>query len=141
MLKRVHLATLAMATGNIRVLVELSQELCCCVLVRGESKSYSMLVRCILADDCASGNVPSGAGFSTNCDGLVTDDAPCTQTCSAGYSDNNSGNGQVYTCDAGSFVGTALTCTGTSTIIYVYIYTYHSYFHSILLRRTHAGWL
>ena len=78
---------------------------------------------CLLvsANDC-SGDVPIGAGMSTNCDALVTDATACTQTCTAGYSDNNSGNGQEYTCDAGSFVGTALTCTGMVNIVKFFVF-------------------
>jgi hypothetical protein len=55
--------------------------------------------------------VPTGAGFSTTCDGLVTDAAECTQTCSAGYIDNNNGQGQAYTCGFATFGGTLLECS------------------------------
>jgi hypothetical protein len=61
------------------------------------------------ANDCSS-SVPSGAGFSTICDDLVTDAAACTQTCNAGYTDNNSGQGQLYKCALGTFSGTVLEC-------------------------------
>jgi hypothetical protein len=63
-------------------------------------------------DDC-SATVPTGAGYGTECDELVTDDT-CTQTCTTGYSDNNNGDGQDYTCSAGEFVGTLLECTPDS---------------------------
>ena len=62
------------------------------------------------AVDCSS-TVPNGAGFFANYDGLVTDAAQCMQTCSAGYTDNNSGNGQAHTSAAGTIAGTLLTCT------------------------------
>eukprot|EP00494_Astrolonche_serrata_P006803 UN06828 len=38
------------------------------------------------AQDC-SNSVPSGSGYSTNCDGLSTGDPDCTQTCLEGYYD------------------------------------------------------
>eukprot|EP00808_Paulinella_micropora_P003614 g41849.t1 len=53
--------------------------------------------------------VPSGEGFGTMCNGLVTG-ATCTHTCEQGYSDNNGGYGQVYTCPKGQVSGTLLTC-------------------------------
>ena len=47
-----------------------------------------------------------------NCDGLVTDAAQCMQCrAGAGYTDNNSGNGQAHTSAAGTFAGTLSTCT------------------------------
>ena len=54
--------------------------------------------------------VPTGPGYNTSCSDLVTD-ATCTHECTAGYSDNNGGNGQDYTCPGGVFAGTLLTCT------------------------------
>lgn len=65
-----------------------------------------------IADDC-SDDVPSGPGLSTNCDGLRVDQQ-CTQVCTAGYEDNNSGAGQVYSCSGGTFLGMGLTCTPQS---------------------------
>jgi hypothetical protein len=65
-------------------------------------------------DDCTAG-VPTGAGFGTECAGLVTD-ASCTQFCLAGFSDNNGGSGQTYTCNAGNFDGTLLTCTPAAAL-------------------------
>ena len=62
------------------------------------------------ADDC-SGSPASGSGIGTECDTLVTD-GTCTQMCTTGYSDNNGGNGQEYTCVGGTWAGTALVCTG-----------------------------
>jgi hypothetical protein len=38
-------------------------------------------------------------------------DETCTQTCSAGYSDNNNGAGQTYTCPDGELLGTLIVCT------------------------------
>ena len=76
------------------------------------------LLTCTTAD-CSS-TVPSGAGLSTNFIRLVTDASECTQTCSAGCTDNNSGNGQAYTCAVGTFAGTLLTCTAadcSSTVL------------------------
>ena len=50
--------------------------------------------------------------MSTNCDAMVTGDT-CTQTCATGYADNSGvdGGAQQYTCPAGTFTGTVLTCT------------------------------
>jgi hypothetical protein len=61
-------------------------------------------------DDC-SALVPRGAGYKDDCSWLVTD-ATCTQTCATGYTDNNDGNGQTYTCPAGTLTGTLLECSG-----------------------------
>jgi hypothetical protein len=54
---------------------------------------------------------PSGVGYSNNC--ALSVNATCTQTCTAGYSDNNNGMGQAYSCTAGGFAGTFLTCSAT----------------------------
>ena len=44
----------------------------------------------------------------------------CKQTCMSGYSDNNNGNGQEYTCPNGVFTGTKIVCTGNITSNYIY---------------------
>ena len=62
-----------------------------------------------IADLCAG--YSTGAGYGSECDGLVTDGS-CAQTCTAGYTGD--GNGQ-HTCANGSFAGAVLTCTGTLT--------------------------
>jgi hypothetical protein len=64
------------------------------------------------AGDCST-TVPSAPGYNTECDDLFTDQT-CTQTCSAGYSDNNNGAGQTYTCPDGELLGTLLVCTPDS---------------------------
>ena len=51
-------------------------------------------------------------GYGAECADFDTDEN-CTQTCTDGYSDNNNGNGQDYTCVDGSFSGTLIVCTGT----------------------------
>ena len=61
--------------------------------------------------DACSGSPASGSGIGTECDTLKTD-GTCTQMCTTGYSDNNSGNGQDYTCVDGTWAGTALVCSG-----------------------------
>jgi hypothetical protein len=62
-------------------------------------------------DDCTAVIADNnGPGFGTECDALETD-STCTQFCTAGYSDNNGGAGQAYTCAAGVFAGTLLECT------------------------------
>ena len=59
--------------------------------------------------DCAA-SIPTGDGFGLACDGLVTDET-CTHHCTAGYTDNNNGNGRDYTCPGGTLGGVLLTCT------------------------------
>ena len=65
-------------------------------------------------EDCALGNVPSGVGYGDQCTVFGSDGGPgesCTQYCDAGYTDNNDGSGQEYTCPGGVFAGVALSCT------------------------------
>ena len=52
---------------------------------------------------------PNGPGYSRNCH--RTSARTCTQTCSAGYVDNNNGAGQTYTCVSSTMTGTPLRCT------------------------------
>jgi len=61
---------------------------------------------------CTS-NLPRGVGYGTECDNLRTDGS-CTQRCTAGYSDDNSGAGRAYTCPAGEFTGQGIFCTPNS---------------------------
>jgi len=64
------------------------------------------------ANDCSS-NVPSGTGYGSQCDGLVTD-ATCVQECESGFADGiNNEFDQTYSCEAGVFAGTVLVCQGT----------------------------
>ena len=49
------------------------------------------------------------SGYGAECSDFDTDET-CTQTCLEGYTDNNNGNGQHYTCEDGNFVGTLLVC-------------------------------
>ena len=65
------------------------------------------------ANDCSE-QVPSGPGYSDGCASLVTG-GECMHECEEGYSDNNDGFGQQYSCDGGNFVGTALVCKKTDT--------------------------
>lgn len=51
--------------------------------------------------------VPSGPGFSSRCDDMLTGES-CQQFCLEGYRDNNNGNGQTYTCTNGKFEFTTL---------------------------------
>ena len=76
------------------------------------------LLAVVKSQDCATGNVPSGAGFGTECDSLV-DDSTCTQFCTTGYSDNNNDSGQAYTCPGGTFTisSALLTCSGIIQVI------------------------
>merc|ERR1711871_1526667 len=57
-------------------------------------------------DDCTS-DVPTGDGYDTQCDSLVTD-GTCTQTCTAGYT--NTGGGGEMSCPAGSLTGSQIIC-------------------------------
>eukprot|EP00808_Paulinella_micropora_P003617 g41853.t1 len=52
---------------------------------------------------------PSGKGYGKQCDELTTG-GKCTQRCVEGYTDNNGGRGQVYTCSAGELEGIQLVC-------------------------------
>ena len=56
--------------------------------------------------------VPTGPGFGTECSALTTDGS-CVHTCTAGYTDNNNGNGQIYSCPGRVFTAEPdmLTCT------------------------------
>ena len=61
------------------------------------------------ADDC-SATIPTGPGYSTNCDIFATDQT-CTQSCLPGYQYNGQEAGsETYTCSGGVFSGTLLTC-------------------------------
>ena len=51
--------------------------------------------------------VPSGNGYGTECDSMVTDGS-CVQTCTAGYSGSDGGS---YSCPSGAFTGSLLSCT------------------------------
>lgn len=55
-----------------------------------------------------------GEGFGSQCANFKTDQT-CAHLCLVGFEDNNNGLGQEYTCVDGVFVGTALTCVGTTT--------------------------
>lgn len=53
----------------------------------------------------------SGSGYGDECT-TISLSSSCTQYCTSGYTDNNSGNGQVLSCDSGgSLSGSELTCT------------------------------
>jgi hypothetical protein len=66
------------------------------------------LLECV-ADDCTL-KVPVGIGFSSHCENLTTDGS-CHHSCTAGYTDNNGGDGQQYSCYQAVFKGTYLQCT------------------------------
>jgi len=68
------------------------------------------LLACI-PKNCAIGNIPTGDGYGDHCSSLETDSS-CLHTCDNGYTDNNDGNGQVYTCPQGIFDAVELlVCT------------------------------
>ena len=67
------------------------------------------------AGSCSSA-VPAGAGFGSECAGLVTD-ATCTHRCIDGYLDNGNGNGQTYTCPGGVLSGTLLICSAAECAV------------------------
>jgi len=56
-----------------------------------------------------SATIPSGPGYSTNCENLRTDES-CTQSCLAGYRDNAEVTTHDYSCPAGVFIGDLPEC-------------------------------
>eukprot|EP00494_Astrolonche_serrata_P026919 UN27182 len=65
-------------------------------------------IECTLSD--CSETVPFGDGYGSECDNLNSGET-CTQTCLTGWTDNNSGNGQDYSCLTATFEGTLIECT------------------------------